>query len=85
MNFCEPHRNFRIAAGAHEVYSTTLIIRCIERKVQYIPSLLFYKVDTMARLLMVLNASVNFLVYCAGSTAFQVGKGNTSVKDSKIQ
>ena len=39
---------------------------------QYIPSLLFFQMDLVARLLMVVNASVNFLVYCAGSTAFQV-------------
>jgi hypothetical protein len=63
---------FRIALGVDEVVNTTLIIHCIENKVQYIPSLLFFKVDTMARLLMVINASVNFLVYCAGSAAFQV-------------
>jgi hypothetical protein len=35
--------------------------------------LTFYKADTVARLLMVINSSVNFLVYCAGSSQFQVG------------
>lgn len=36
--------------------------------------LTFYKADTVARLLMVINSSINFLVYCAGSSQFQVHK-----------
>lgn len=63
----------RIALGTDEVLHTALIIRCIDNKVRYITSLTYFRVDSIARLFMVVNASVNFLVYCAGSTAFQVG------------
>jgi hypothetical protein len=49
-----------------------LIITCIEAGRQYIPSMEFYKLDSVARLLMVLNSAINFLIYCAVSTAFQV-------------
>ena len=62
----------RIMLGFQEVVNTRTIIDCIEKDVQYIPSLTFFKVDSVARLLMIVNSSVNFLVYCAGSTAFQV-------------
>ena len=62
----------RILLGFEEVVNTKTIIDCIEKDVQYIPSLTFFKVDSVARLLMIVNSSVNFLVYCAGSTAFQV-------------
>eukprot|EP00094_Tigriopus_californicus_P000295 TCALIF_00285-PA protein Name:"Similar to FR FMRFamide receptor (Drosophila melanogaster)" AED:0.21 eAED:0.21 QI:91/0.57/0.37/0.62/0.57/0.75/8/0/476 len=61
----------RIVAGAHEVFHTQLIIRCIQNNIQYIPDLMFFQSDTVARFFMILNSSVNFLVYCAGSKAFQ--------------
>lgn len=61
----------RILAGAQEVTNTHLIIHCIENKTQYIPSMDFYKLDFVARLLMVINSSINFLVYCAVSTPFK--------------
>ena len=32
----------------------------------------FYKLDFIARMLMVLNSSVNFVVYCSVSTPFKV-------------
>ena len=50
----------------------SLIITCIESGRQYIPSMEFYKLDSMARMFMVVNSSINFLIYCAVSSAFQV-------------
>ena len=36
--------------------------------------LILFQVDCIARLLMIINSSVNFLVYCGGSTSFQVSE-----------
>ena len=41
-------------------------------RVHYVPSMDFYKLDFIARMLMVLNSSVNFVVYCSVSTPFKV-------------
>ena len=53
-------------------FDSSLIITCIESGRQYIPSMEFYKLDSMARMFMVVNSSINFLIYCAISSPFQV-------------
>jgi hypothetical protein len=63
----------RIMASTHEVLNTKLIITCIEAGRQYIPPIDFYKMDFIARMLMVVNSAINFLIYCAVSSPFQVG------------
>ena len=68
----------RILAGAQEVTNTSLIIHCIENKAQYIPSMDFYKLDFVARLLMVVNSSINFLIYCAVSAPFKVNESRSN-------
>ena len=62
----------RILVGAYEVSNTWTILKCAENNFDYHESLLFYKWDTISRLLMVLNSSINFLIYCAGSEQFKV-------------
>ena len=62
----------RILASTHEVFNTSLIITCIEARRQYIPPIDFYKMDFVARMLMVVNSAINFLIYCAISSPFQV-------------
>jgi hypothetical protein len=62
----------RIAASTHEFANTKLIIFCIEAGRQYIPTIDFYKVDSVARLLMVCNSAINFIIYCAVNPNFQV-------------
>jgi len=54
-------------------FNFRLILKCIEAGTDYMSVLTFYTADTIARLLMVINSSINFLVYCAGSSQFQVG------------
>ena len=66
----------RILASTHEVLNTQLIITCIEAGRQYIPPIDFYKVDFVARMLMVVNSAINFLIYCAVSSPFQVRRNH---------
>ncbi len=62
----------RVVLGFFEVADIWLIIKCVEAEARYFKSLAFYKADTVARLLMVLNSSVNFLIYCWASSKFKV-------------
>jgi hypothetical protein len=62
----------RVILGSLEVADTWVIIKCVKAKVDFSRNLAFYKVDMVARLLMVLNSSVNFLIYCGASKKFQV-------------
>jgi hypothetical protein len=62
----------RIVASSHEVVNTNLIIHCVSNKVRYVPTMTFYKLDFVARMLMVVNSAINFIIYCAVSTPFQV-------------
>ena len=55
-----------------EVLNTNVILKCVENHVRYIHTLLFYKVDFVARTLMIFNSSINFLIYCALSSPFKV-------------
>ena len=64
----------RIAISATEVTNTDLIITCIENNRKYIPSLLYYKIDIVARMFMMVNSAINFVIYCAASTQFQVNE-----------
>jgi hypothetical protein len=52
----------RIAASTHEVANTKLIIFCIESGRQYIPTINFYKVDSVARLLVLISISQQFYI-----------------------
>ena len=69
----------RIAASTHEVAHTKLIISCLEAGRQYIPTLAFYKLDTVARLLMVFNSAINFIIYCAVNPNFKVRTHNLPI------
>ena len=62
----------RMILGSYEVSNTWLILRCVENKVKYLSTLEFYKWDSISRLLMVINSSINFLIYCMGSEQFKV-------------
>lgn len=61
----------RIVASTIEVSNTNLIIKCVENGARYVPSDSFYKLDFFARMFMVLNSAINFIIYCAVSTAFK--------------
>ena len=62
----------RFIATIIEVINTNLIIKCVENEVRYLPTIQFYRLDYFARMLMVLNSAINFLIYCAVSTPFKV-------------
>jgi len=61
----------RFIATIIEVVNTNLIIKCVENEVRYLPTISFYRLDYFARMLMVLNSAINFLIYCAVSTPFK--------------
>jgi len=62
----------RILASSIEVINTELITFCMEHKVKYLPPIHFYKLDFMARVLMLFNSGINIVIYGAVSTPFQV-------------
>ncbi len=62
----------RMLVGGYEVLQTWLILHCVEIGYDYLPNLTFYEWDSVSRLLMVINSSVNFLVYCIGNQHFKV-------------
>jgi len=67
------HANFaQIKFPILQVMSTSTIIECISIGAHFIPTLNFFLWDCVARFLMIVNSSVNFLVYCGGSSSFQV-------------
>ena len=72
----------RIALGGYEVSNTWLILRCVAKGSKYLSTLTFYRWDTISRLLMVINSSINFLIYCAGSQQFKVTLHSYSCKEN---
>lgn len=62
----------RLVLGLMEINHTYTIMKCLNGSVKYMRSLDSYVADEVARFLMVLNSSVNFLIYCCFSKAFQV-------------
>ena len=72
----------RIALGGYEVSNTWLILRCVAKGSKYLSTLTFYRWDTISRLLMVINSSINFLIYCAGSQQFKVTLHSYSWKEN---
>ena len=62
----------RILVGGYEVSKTWQILHCVSSDAEYMPDLTFYRWDTISRLLMVINSSINFLIYCTGSEQFKV-------------
>jgi len=61
----------RIVVVGYEVSQTWLILHCVQNGSEYMPVLPFYYWDSISRLFMVINSSVNFLVYCTGSDQFK--------------
>ena len=55
-----------------EVANLQAIIYCVSERITYVKSLLFYKMDFIARTAMLFNSSINFIVYCAVSESFKV-------------
>ena len=62
----------RIVVAGYEVSQTWLILHCVQNGSEYMPVLPFYYWDSISRLFMVINSSLNFLVYCTGSDQFKV-------------
>ena len=75
----------RVAVGGYEVSKTWLILHCVENKAEYMPHMTFYYWDTVSRLLMVINSSINFLIYCAGSDQFKVNTHHQIFRVSLIK
>lgn len=61
----------RLILGFFEMSQMFTIIKCVSGNVKPMQSLAHYKADEIARFLMVLNCSVNFLIYCCFSKSFQ--------------
>ena len=62
----------RVFMGAYEVGKMYLVLHCAEYKEEYHPKMWYYKVDNICRFLMVVNSSINFLIYCIGNEQFKV-------------
>ena len=62
----------RIVVAGYEVSQTWLILHCVQNGSEYMPVLPFYYWDSISRLFMVINSSLNFLVYCTGTDQFKV-------------
>ena len=62
----------RVFMGGYEVGKMHLVLHCAEYKEDYHPQMWYYKVDNICRFLMVLNSSINFLIYCIGNEQFKV-------------
>ena len=69
----------RIIATANEIRNLDIIIFCIEKKRDYIGSLLAFQFDLVARTCMIINSSVNFIIYCAMSSAFKVKQSRAAL------
>ena len=64
----------RVIASANEICNLDVIIYCIENNKEYISSLFFFKFDVVARTCMIINSSINFVIYSAMSRQFQVNQ-----------
>ena len=62
----------RMILGSYEVSQTWQILICVEHKLKYVNSLTFYRWDSISRLLMVINSSINFFIYVIGNEQFKV-------------
>ena len=62
----------RVFMGAYEVSKMYLVIHCAEYRTEYHPEMWYYRSDNVCRLFMVLNSSINFLIYCIGNDQFKV-------------
>ena len=62
----------RIAISAKEVTNLNTIITCIENHRRFIASMAYFKVDIIARMFMIVNSAINFVIYSAVSSQFQV-------------
>ena len=62
----------RIAISAKEVTNLNTIITCIENRRRFINSMEYLKVDFVARMFMIFNSAINFVIYSAVSSPFQV-------------
>ncbi len=70
--------------GGYEVSQTWLILHCVDTKFDYLPNLTFYRWDAISRVLMVVNSSINFLIYCMGSQQFKVRTKGREVAANSI-
>ena len=73
----------RIMVAGYEVSQTWLILHCVHNDSEYMPVLPFYYWDSISRLFMVVNSSINFLVYCTGSDQFKVNCNFFAIKKLK--
>ena len=64
----------RLILGFFDVAHMFTIMKCFKAKVKFMRNINQYVADEVARLLMVVNSSVNFLIYCCFSNNFQVCK-----------
>ena len=61
----------RIILGVIEVSELTTVERCYEHDLDYHVSKETYILDFLARFLVILNSSVNFLIYCLVGSEFK--------------
>ena len=62
----------RIAISAKEITNLNTIITCIDNRRRFIASMEYFKVDIVARMFMIVNSAINFVIYSAVSSPFQV-------------
>ena len=62
----------RIAISFKEVTNTNLILFCIENKTGFYNSVEYFQIDVVARMFMMVNSAINFVIYSAVSHPFQV-------------
>jgi hypothetical protein len=61
----------RVILGIQEVLEYPKAEWCYDQGIYYNPSKIIYLMDFMARFLLILNSSVNFLIYCMVGSKFR--------------
>ena len=62
----------RVFMGAYEVSQMHLVLHCTRYNSEWHPRMWYYRLDNISRFLMVLNSSINFLIYCIKNSQFKV-------------
>ena len=74
----------RVYMGAYEVSQMHLVLHCTRYNSEWHPQMWYYRLDNISRFLMVLNSSINFLIYCIKNCQFKVLPTITILCSTKI-
>ena len=60
----------RVSLLLHEAATIPSILKCIDRSCRYFVSNKVWLVDSIIRVLILMNSTLNFLVYCLGGPQY---------------